>query len=226
MVPKTVKQISGGEQGVLNLQPVADRDRSQDRNLSLEAAGLPSELGGVAADVRDAENARETSGNRRQNRNTVEDHLVAADEALEHVRNRRRDPENADSGRATSVRDGANYCRATADAGAEGRAAADGLRQAVPTEGVVGVVPGSSISNRASEAPVLLLKTRLVTSVLFNATVMLAVGTEVPSAERRCRQCKRSRCRRATQHSLPTEPASGWRRSRRTSADRVEPSHR
>jgi hypothetical protein len=54
--------------------------------------------------------------------------------------------------------------------------------RAVPTEGVVGVVPGSSIINSASEAPVLLLKTRLVTSVLFKDTVIFAVGTELPAA--------------------------------------------
>src|SRR5436189_4977815 len=44
----------------------------------------------------------------------------------------------------------------------------------VPTEGETGLDPGSSISNSASEAVVLVLKIRLVTSVLFNDTVMLA----------------------------------------------------
>jgi len=49
-----------------------------------------------------------------------------------------------------------------------------------PEAPVEPVAPGSSINSSASERP--LLKTRLVTIVLFNATVMLATGTEEPFA--------------------------------------------
>ena len=52
------------------------------------------ELSCVAANVRDAEHASRTGGHRSQNRNTVEDHLVAAYGALEHVGNRRRARQN------------------------------------------------------------------------------------------------------------------------------------
>ena len=129
---------------------------------------------------------------RRENRNTVEDHLVAANNALKHVRDRRRRTgENRSSGRCqpaagtvpTTVEQPPD-ASANRAAGANRSAAgvATGPAVAVPT------TPGSSISSRASERPCC-LNTRLVTIVLFNATVMFAVGTAAPAAGA-CRRCK------------------------------------